>query len=104
MSKKLYIGLVGVRPMEGNDCLGDSRGAFVNVIALAEDEEDYLRQLEEALEEFRFYRDEIEDVEPYSSRLARGQVEDGLDEIARKVADDGYSRFGSFFVYENDDA
>ena len=102
--KTLWIGLVGLRPRPGNDSLAEARGAFVRVLALATCEQDYLRQMHSALEEFKFDFDEISDVEPYSKLVEREGTERELEEIAQKVSADGYSRFGEFFVYESDDA
>ncbi len=57
-----------------------------------------------ALEEFKFDLDEVSDVEPYSKLVGREGTDRELDEVARKVSADGYSRFGEFFLYESDDA
>ena len=103
-TKTLWIGLVGLRPRAGNDSLGDARGAFVHVLTLATDEDDYVRQMHLALDEFQFDFDQVCDVEPYSVLVEREGKNGALDQVAQKVSADGYSRFGEFFLYERDDA
>ena len=99
----VWVGLVGVDPRPGNDALEGARGAFVRFVALAAAPDDFVRQVHEALDEFQFEFDELSDVEPPSVFSEREEVEGELDRIARTVADDGFSRFGEFHVYDNDD-
>ncbi len=99
----VWVGLVGVRPRPGNDALEGARGAFVRFLALAAGADDYVRQLHEALDEFQFEFDEVSDVEPYSVFSEREEAAGELDRVARKVADDGFSRFGEFYAFEDED-
>jgi hypothetical protein len=100
----LWIGLVGVRPRDGNAFLGGARGAFVRLLAMARDESHYLLQMRQTLEEFRFDFDEVTAVEPYAEFVSREGMAVDLSEVADKVSRDGYTRFGEFFAYEADDA
>ena len=102
--KPVWIGLVGLRPRKGNESLGDARGAFVLFLALASDETEYTIEMYAALEEFQFDFDEVCDVEPYLDFVSRKGLDVELAEIATNVSEDGYSRFGEFFVYSVDDA
>jgi hypothetical protein len=105
MSEKVvWVGLVGLRPRPGNDTLGGVRGAFVRFLALAAGEGDFIQQMHEALDEFQFDFEEVSEIEPLSDFVERGACDSELADIARKVSEDGYSRFGEFFVFEGDDA
>lgn len=103
-TKTLWIGLVGLRPREGNDTLGDACGAFVRLLAMAADESDYVREITKTLDEFQFDFDEVSGVETYSEFVSREGVDTDLAEVAHKVSSDGYSRFSEFFLYDADDA
>src|SRR5882757_3819652 len=53
--KQLWIGKVEVRPMKGSTVLGDSAGAFVNLVTWSHDPEEYRRNADLVLGELGLF-------------------------------------------------
>jgi hypothetical protein len=85
-SSKVWIGLVGIIPQEGNTSLGTgAAGAYVNVLCYASSKEDYNLKVTQALQHDDFVVFEIEDVQPFLDRAADYQVDSNLLELAEEV-------------------
>jgi hypothetical protein len=101
-AKQPWVGLIGLKPRPGNEILGSAQGAYVYMLALATDERDFRKAVLVSLEEFGFGLEEMDEVEPFSAKLLRGNVDDYLVERASKVAQDGKTRYGEFFLHEEE--
>lgn len=98
-NKKVWIGLVNLIPNEGNSELGDAKGAYVNILAYAEDREHYVNLVKFAAYEHNYTFEDIEDIDIFEERVAKFEVSDGLKELAEKVLETKKTHFGEFFIY-----
>lgn len=97
----VWIGLVGVFDQSPNKILEGAPGAYVNVLALAQDSEGYQAQVREALSSAGFKVFEIEETEPFSDRMAKFKMDPALRALAAEVAQTGVPSCGEFYVFEN---
>jgi len=102
MSKNVWIGLVNLVPNEGNDDLEGAKGAHVNILTFAEDEDDYRKLVKFAAYEHHYSVRKIKDIELFDKRTKTYQVEDSIKSLAEKVKETGKTYFGEFYVYENE--
>ena len=96
--------MAGVRPRPGNQLLGDSRGAYVNVLALANDEPQFVEKATLALSALGFDIFEVEDVEPLQDRATRVLIDDELIRLAEEVRASGETQLGTFHAFQADDS
>jgi hypothetical protein len=101
MKSGVWIGLVGVTPRPGADCvLNDAaKGAFVNVLAYATNEAEFRSEVEQALHDLGLTAHEFEDIERFAERLAKWEVDDELQALADEVEATQGVRFGTFHNY-----
>jgi len=104
MASEVYIGMVGVVPILGSDLLGDAKGAYVNVLALASEPQDYEAGVRRALEDLGLSPFEFEDVEPFVKRASQRILEEHLHVLALEVSESGQVRFATFHTFNNVDA
>jgi hypothetical protein len=107
--KQLWIGAVEVRSLKGKSkILGESRGAFVNIITWASDVEEYRRNVEIIIDHLgELFVSEIINPEPVEARRAStsGQFgEDIEDMISRAQQNPNAIIYGTFHTFERDDA
>lgn len=100
MTRQVWIGMVQVEPHEGNDVLEGAVGAFVNALAIAEDEAEWREKTRGALEEIGLDLKNTEDVEPFWSREHSANPNEKLREEAEQVRLTGEVRFGSFQAFD----
>ncbi len=99
-----WIGLVHVVPGESNDALEGGVGAYVNAVALASSEADFVQKVTAALAEEQFDTIETMDVETLSAREARAskrkiQLGSELMEAISVLTHTEPVQFGIFEVY-----
>jgi len=101
MKKHVWISLVGVTPQPGAKRVlsAAAKGAFVNALAYAADEAEYKRAVEQALGGLGLAAHEFEDVEMFSERTSKWEVDDELRALADEVGATGDVRFGTFHNY-----
>lgn len=104
MARQVWIGMVQVEPHEGNNVLEGAVGAFVNVLAIAEDETEWRERTRGALEEIGLDLKTAEDVEPFWAREHRANPNNTLREEAEQVRLTGEVRFGSFQAFDAPEA
>jgi len=107
--KQLWIGMVEVRPMNGkSEILGDTKGAFVNIVTWASDAEQYKRNAELIIGTLGgLCVCEVVNPEPVETRRARmgGQFEEDVEDmISRAEGNPNAIIYGTFHTFENDDA
>jgi hypothetical protein len=96
----VWIGLVGVFDETNERLLEGAHGAYVNVLALARDSEDYQEQIEMALRRKGLRVFEIEELESFESRVGRCEVESTLKDLAKQVTETGLVTCGKFYPFE----
>jgi hypothetical protein len=62
-NKKIWLAVVGVTPLTGNEILPDVRGAYVNVACMCDDEKEFKEILNQVFFHHRFKVIEIDDIE-----------------------------------------
>lgn len=103
LGNEIWIGLADVKPKEGNDSLGDSKGAYVNIIALASSSEEFYKLVEIELLRYGFVVLNIEDIELFYKRIESYSISDELRDIAREVEETEKVGVGSFHSYRQDE-
>lgn len=101
MKKRVWVGLVGVTPQPGATKVlsAAAKGAFVNALAYAADEAEYKTAVEQALGGLGLTPYEFEDVETFSERISKWEVDEALRDLADEVVATGDVRFGTFHNY-----
>jgi hypothetical protein len=107
--KQLWIGLVEVRAGDkGSPILGDTKGAFANILTWASNVEEYERNARLVIGELGgTYVSEIIDPEPLEQRKAKrgGHLDEEIEEMAsRAEGNPDAIIYGTFHTYERDDA
>jgi hypothetical protein len=105
--KQLWIGAVEVRPLHPkNDVLGDTKGAFVNIVTWACDAEKYERNAELVVGELGLFIGEVINPEPVETRRKRegGFTEEIEDIISRAQDNPNAIIYGTFHTFEKDNA
>ena len=107
--KQLWIGLVEVRTTDGKSpILGDTKGAFVNIVTWASDVDEYERNARLVIGELGgLYVAEILDPESIEKRRAKrgGDLEEEIEGIiSRAEGNPNAILYGTFHTYERDDS
>jgi len=97
-----WIGLVLLKPLEGNYTLEDAKGAYVNTLAWATGEQDFVDQVEAIFSSLGFEVEEIEALEPFDARRQKADVPDDLNQLADEVEKTKEARFGVFHAFEEE--
>jgi hypothetical protein len=108
-AKQLWIGMVEVRPLNGkSEILGDTKGAFVNVVTWASDAEEFKRNAELVIGDLGgLFISEVVNPEPVETRRARtsGVFEEDIEDIiSRAQGNPNAIIYGTFHTFEKDDA
>lgn len=84
-----WIGLVGLKAMPGNTFFPEEEaGGFTTTLALARDENDYRRRVEEFFADKGVEVEEVDDVEPLTERLRTDPaIDDEALELAAALSD-----------------
>jgi DNA-binding PucR family transcriptional regulator len=93
---------VNVQPIEGDEIFAGSPGAFANVLAFAQDSEDFRRRAEDFFLDRQLRAVEFEDVEPLEERLETHDVPQPILELASKVERERSVEYDTFFGYDDD--
>lgn len=96
---QVWIGLVGVGSLPGNETLGDAKGAYVNAVAMAADPQEYEKAVSAALTDLGLFAFEFEDVERFSERAAHRQLDEQLRELADEAKRTKKVCFAEFHTY-----
>jgi hypothetical protein len=103
--KQLWIGKIEVRPMKGSSVLGDSVGAFVNLVTWSHDPEEYRRNADLVFRELGLFIVEVENPEPVSVRKQKAVLdEDVMDMIDRAEDNPKAIIYGTFHKWDRDTA
>jgi hypothetical protein len=105
MNRQIWIGLAEVIPLEGCTALGGSKGAYVNVMAWAEDAAQFRGMLERNLGQLKLALADMRDPEPWEVRsTSSAELPEELFEMAQSIANDPAKvSFGVFHAWLNDE-
>ena len=103
INKTVWIGLAEVEPQNGTDILGEnSKGAYVNVLALANNRESFRRQIKKACCELDLKLIRLEDCELFEIRIKKGNVDKEIVKKAKEVREMLQVRFATFHTWAED--
>lgn len=98
MENKVWIGLATILPLKGNDELGSSKGASVNILHWACNKKDYEEKLKNQLVDYGYELQELEDVEPFDFTFKYG---DNLNDLANIVVNTKTLQWGTFYTFDD---
>jgi hypothetical protein len=107
--KRLWIGMVEVRPLSGkSEILGEMKGAFVNIVTWAADAEQYRHNAELVIAGLGdLFVSDVLNPEPVEDRQARAgsEFDESIEDlILRAQLNPNAILYGSFHMFEKDDA
>ena len=97
----IWIGLVHVSSLPNNDLLGNAKGAYVNVLALANNPNDFTNKVKESIIDLGLDFIELEDAELFSERIENYEVQENIKILATEVIKSKEVRFGDFHTYDD---
>lgn len=100
---EVWVGLVGVGPLKENRTLGEAKGAYVNALALACDEKQYMQVVSSALKELGLFAFEYEDIERFDERANNQELRHEMHNLAKQVRSSGQVCFDTFHAYSRVD-
>jgi hypothetical protein len=101
MQESVWIGLVGVVPIPSTHSVltANAKGAYVNALAYVTDVAGYKTIVEQELRNLGLTPYEFEDIETFSERTSKWEVDAELRQLAEEVEVGGGVRFGTFYNY-----
>lgn len=105
-SKRLWIGLVEVRPLEDCEVLDDAKGAFVNIVTWASNASEVRQKAELVFGGLRLFVAGIENAEPVEVRREReGDFEESIEDIISRAENNPNAMiYSTFHLFERDNA
>lgn len=94
-----WIGLAHVRPRPGNESLGRAVGGFVPVLALAQDQREFVSKVVESLNMCDFDVLEIADIEQCDARFSRQHVAEEIKTLANSLSEECSVVLDTFQAY-----
>lgn len=82
----VWIGIAHVVPEPGNDSLGSSKGAYVNLIALVDNEIEFRRLTEQFLKKLEFDVLDLFDIEQFDSRQSKVPISKELVDLRQHLS------------------
>jgi hypothetical protein len=96
-----WIGLAHVRPSLGNTALGNSAGAYVAAVGLADNADTFARLVSEKLHEYDFQVVEVEDIELFERRSAKYEVDPEVTNMAESLNTENPVALATFHAYKS---
>ena len=94
-----WIGLLHVKPREGNN-VTDGLYSFVNVVAFATDAGEYATIAVRLLNAMDFDVLQLEDIEPWSSRLQHSSPDQEIRDLVDDLSDETFAAYSTFYSYD----
>lgn len=98
-----WIGKVEVKPRPKNKLLGRAKGAFVNVVALASSEQDYVNLVDVTMERYGFLVVGIQDVTRLNIWTLSNTLDPELAKLARGLTLEFPIQFDEFQSYRHEE-
>ena len=96
---KAWIGLIEVEAEPGHDVLDGAKGAYVNVVALADDESGFRNLVRSTMNEYNLKAREISDLGPTEERISRGDLVPDLHALVERLSIQSPIQFDEFQAY-----
>jgi hypothetical protein len=104
LSKVPWIGFVHVRPASGSATLGDgAKGAYANVLALAENESDFLHAVRTEMSANGLVLIEASDIAPVSEYERDGRIHSEMQQLREALSLEYPVQYQDFHTYDRDD-
>lgn len=101
----VWIGMVGVSCLPGDDVFGGNQGAFVTALAPAKNAAEFHTVVTAALGNLQLIAVEFEDVQPFGERERdHGPLDVELTELRDEAHRTGAACFSTFHTYPHEDA
>lgn len=97
-----WIGLAHVKPRIGNDLLEGAAGAFVPVVAIAEDFDRFLSVVYNYLHKYQFEIIGVEDVELFREREEHDTVDEDIRDLVNRLTHEAPIALSMFEAYETE--
>ena len=97
MPKEVWTGLVAVTPKRGSKTLNNAGGAYVNVLAWAEDVTQYRKLVQEALKKRKLDVEKFENAGPLANYDVTKRPK--MLRLAKEVRKSRSVRFGTFHLF-----
>ena len=95
----MWIGLVEVRPLPGNDMLAGDPGAFANALTIAGDSQDFCTRVANFFREESFEVLSFESVERLQDRARNGALPAEMVELGAAARETSEVQFDTYFTY-----
>ncbi len=102
IDKSVWVGLLHVRPSDGNTSLNGAMGAYVQTLAMASDANDYTEKVVTFSETCDFRIIEIMDVEPLTELRNRSNADADLIALGDSMSHGAAVTFYVFNTYDRD--
>jgi hypothetical protein len=102
MMMEVWIGLAHLKPRLGEDFFEGAVGAFVIVVAIAEDFDDFVSTAMTYLQQQHFEVVEIEDIELFREREQHYSVDQEIRELVYGLKSESPVALDTFQVYESE--
>ncbi|MBP1645602.1 MAG: hypothetical protein H6Q16_1177 [Bacteroidetes bacterium] len=99
--ENVWIGLLEVSTRSRKGVLGNSLGAFVNVLALAKNRDEFIEKVKISIDELELDFVEIAEIELFSERNKNFNLGNELISLAEEVVQYDELRFGDFHTYKH---
>ena len=99
-----WVGMVHVRPIRGADPLNGGRGAYSNILALANDAESYKAAVLGEMGRQGLAVVEFAEIDTVQNYLAEGRIGGELEELEALLSNDNPVQYRTFDAYFSDDA
>jgi hypothetical protein len=96
---EVWIGLAEVVPQAACELLEEGKGAFVNVLTLTTNADEFQRKLVRVCRDYKLELVGLENCEPFTQRHLRSGVDQDLAEMADTLRNPAYVLFGTLYTY-----
>jgi len=96
---EVWIGMAEVVPQADCELLEEGKGAFVNVLTLATNTDEFRRKLVRVCRDYKLQLIGLDNCEPFTQRHLRSGVAEDLAEMADTLSNPAYVLFGTFNTY-----
>lgn len=104
MHRQIWVGLAEVTPLADCTALGGSKGAYVHVMAWADDAAHFQRVLERNMPQLKIALLGVRDPEPWEVRSSAPDLPRELFDMAYSISEDTSKvAFGVFHAWLNDE-
>jgi hypothetical protein len=100
-----WIGLAHVRPIAGSSALGsDGKGAYANILALAESEQEYREIIASEMNDEGLYVVDFQDIATVEQYEIEGRIGEELADLISALTPEWPIQYKTFHRYFSDDA